>query len=89
MKSAAERLNEAIEKASKDTESQEKSEEDGPDNNEKPKGDEEEMKIDKSKLTDAERAFWTASRSVMAQRISLQAALPWWHPQRKYRRRLL
>ena len=57
MKSAAERLNEAIEKASKDTESQEKSEEDGPDNNEKPKGDEEEMKIDKSKLTDAERAF--------------------------------
>lgn len=62
MKSAAEKLNEAIEKAAKDTESKEKSEEeeseeDGSDNNENPKGDEEEMKIDKSKLTDAERAF--------------------------------
>ncbi len=56
MKSAVERLNETIEKACKDTK-KEKSEEDGPDNNEKPKGDEEEMKIDKSKLTDAERAF--------------------------------
>lgn len=32
-------------------------EEDGPDNNEKPKGDGEEMKIDKSKLTDEERDF--------------------------------
>lgn len=53
MKSAAERLNEAIEKAVKDAESKE----DGSDNNENPKGDEEEMKIDKSKLTDAERAF--------------------------------
>ncbi len=52
MKSAAERLNEAIEKAAKDAESKEES-----DNNENPKGDEEEMKIDKSKLTDAERAF--------------------------------
>lgn len=57
MKSAAERLNEAIEKAAKDAESKEESEEDGSDNNENPKGDEEEMKIDKSKLTDAERAF--------------------------------
>lgn len=57
MKSAAERLNEAIEKATKDAESEEESEEDGSDNNEKPKGNEEEMKIDKSKLTDAERAF--------------------------------
>lgn len=56
MKSAVERLNEAIEKACKDTK-KEKSEEDGAENNEKPKGDEEEMKIDKSKLTDAERAF--------------------------------
>ena len=56
MKSAVERLNETIKKACKDTK-KEKSEEDGPDNNENPKGDEEEMKIDKSKLTDAEKAF--------------------------------
>ena len=56
MKSAVERLNETIEKACKDAQ-KEKSEEDGPNNNENPKGDEEEMKIDKSKLTDAERAF--------------------------------
>lgn len=56
MKSAVERLNETIEKACKDTK-KEKSEKNGPGNNEKPKGDEEEMKIDKSKLTDAERAF--------------------------------
>lgn len=56
MKSAVERLNEIIEKACKDIK-KEKSEKDGSDNNEKPKGDEEEMKIDKSKLTDAERAF--------------------------------
>lgn len=57
MKSAAERLNEAIEKAAKDAESKEESEKDGSGKNENPKGDEEEMKIDKSKLTDAERAF--------------------------------
>lgn len=58
MKSAVERLNETIEKACKDTK-KEKSEEDGPNNNENQKGDKEEMgmKIDKSKLTDAERAF--------------------------------
>ncbi len=56
MKSAVERLNGAIEKARKDTQ-KEKSEEDGLDNGEKPKGDKEEMKIDKSKLTDAERVF--------------------------------
>lgn len=58
MKSAVERLNETIEKACKDAK-KEKSEENGPNNNENPKGDEEEMgmKIDKSKLTDAERAF--------------------------------
>lgn len=58
MKSAVERLNETIEKACKDTK-KEKSEGDGPNKNKKPKGDEEEMgmKIDKSKLTDAERAF--------------------------------
>lgn len=58
MKSAVERLNETIEKACKDAK-KEKSEENGPNNNENPKGDKEEMgmKIDKSKLTDAERAF--------------------------------
>lgn len=60
MKSAVERLNETIEKACKDAE-KERSEENELGNNEKPKGDEEEMemgmKIDKSKLTDAERAF--------------------------------
>jgi len=52
MKAAVERLTESIEKAGKDTESKE----DELDNNEKSKGDEEKM-IDKSKLTDAERAF--------------------------------
>lgn len=57
MKSAVKRLNEAIEKAAKDAESKEKSEKDGSGKNENPKGDEKEMKIDKSKLTDAERAF--------------------------------
>ncbi len=57
MKSAVARLNKTIEKASKDDELEEESEEDELDNNENPKGDEEEMKIDKSKLTDAERAF--------------------------------
>lgn len=56
MKSAVERLNETIEKAAKDTPN-EKSGKDGPGNNNEQKGDEEEMKIDKSKLTDAERAF--------------------------------
>jgi len=56
MKAAVERLNESIEKAGKDAGSKEKSEEDGTDNDEKSKGDEEKM-IDKSKLTDAERAF--------------------------------
>ena len=57
MKLAVARLNETIEKAGKDAESEEESEEDESDDNEKSKGDEEEMKIDKSKLTDAERAF--------------------------------
>ena len=59
MKSAVERLNESIEKAcggTKKPKEKSKGEEDGPDNK-NPKGDEEEMKIDKSKLTDAERAF--------------------------------
>lgn len=49
MKSAQVRLNEAIQKASE-------KKEDGPEDNE-PKGDGEEMKIDKSKLTESERAF--------------------------------
>jgi len=57
MKAAVERLNESIGKAGKDAESEVESEENGSDNHENPKGDEEEMKIDKSKLTDAERAF--------------------------------
>ena len=52
MKSAVERLNESIEKAAMDAIAKK-----GSDNNENPKGDEEEMKIDKSKLTEAERAF--------------------------------
>lgn len=56
MKSAVERLQADIAKATKDTEEPEENGEDGSDNN-NPKGDEEEMKIDKSKLTDAERAF--------------------------------
>lgn len=49
MKSAQVRLNEAIQKASEEKE-------DGPEDDE-PKGDGEEMKIDKSKLTESERAF--------------------------------
>jgi len=62
MKSAAERLQAEIRKADKgtkepdETEKEEGTGKDGTDNN-NPKGDEEEMKIDKSKLTDAERAF--------------------------------
>ena len=58
MKSAVKRLNETIEKVRKGAK-KEKTEENGPNNDENPKGDEEEMgmKIDKSKLTDAERAF--------------------------------
>ncbi len=56
MKSAVERMNETIKKSGKDTK-KEKSKEDESNNNEISKGDEEEMKIDKSKLTDAERAF--------------------------------
>lgn len=62
MKAAVKRLNESIEKACKDSKSKEKSKEEEskegePDNHENQKGDEEEMKIDKSRLTDAERAF--------------------------------
>lgn len=49
MKSAARRLNEFIQKAEGNASDKR--------NQEKPKGDNEEMKIDKSKLTDAERAF--------------------------------
>lgn len=53
MKSAVERLNDSIEKAA-GAPGEKKI---GPNKKEKPKGDNEEMKIDKSKLTDAERAF--------------------------------
>lgn len=53
MKSAVERLNDSIEKASAVPDKKN----DGPDEKEKPKGDDKEMRIDKSKLTDAERAF--------------------------------
>ena len=48
MKSAIERLSESIEKAEKDSDDKK---------GEKPKGDNEEMRIDKSKMTEAERAF--------------------------------
>ena len=54
MKSAVERLTETINKAKKNEEHIET--EEGPENKENLKGDEE-MKIDKSKLTDAEKAF--------------------------------
>lgn len=57
MKSAVARLNETIEKASGDAEPEEEPGEDNSDENKNQKGDKEEMKIDKSKLTDAERAF--------------------------------
>ena len=57
MKAAVKRLNETIEKAGKDASDEEESQEDEPDDDKKMKGDKEEMKIDKSKLTDAERAF--------------------------------
>jgi hypothetical protein len=56
MKSAVARLNETIEKAGK-AESEEETEEDEAGDHKNQKGDEEEMKIDKSKLSDAERAF--------------------------------
>lgn len=55
MKSAVERLNESIEKATLPAVEPDKN---GPGNHENPKGEEEMgMKIDKSKLTDAEKAF--------------------------------
>lgn len=54
MKAAAERLNESIEKAVRQSGG---SEGDAQDGHEDMKGEEEEMKIDKSKLTPAERAF--------------------------------
>lgn len=60
MKSAVERLNDSIEKAcggTKKPKEKSKDNECGPCKKENPEGDEEEMKIDKSKLTDAERAF--------------------------------
>ena len=57
MKAAVKRLNETIKKAGKDASDEEESQEDEPENDKKMKGEKEEMKIDKSKLTDAERAF--------------------------------
>lgn len=54
MKSAVKRLNETIEEAEKKPSGKTKKDQK---KEEKPKGDNEEMKIDKSKLTDAERAF--------------------------------
>ncbi len=51
MKAAVERLNESIEKATGPNEN-------GPENNENQEGEEKEMTIDKSKMTDAERAFY-------------------------------
>ncbi len=56
MKSAVERLQAEIQKADKEDEEPEETGRDESEND-NPKGDEEEMKIDKSKLTDAERAF--------------------------------
>lgn len=56
MKSAVERLQAEIKKAAEDTEEEPEDNGKGSGNN-NPKGDEEEMKIDKNKLTDAERAF--------------------------------
>ena len=52
MKSAVERLNKSIEKATKVPD------EDGPDNNQNQEGVEKEMKIDKSKMTEAEKSFY-------------------------------
>ncbi len=59
MKSAVVRLNEVIKKAESDTELMEESKENGPNNNIL-KGEKEEMglKIDKSKMTEAEKAFY-------------------------------
>lgn len=51
MKTAVERLNESIKKAVKVPDVS------GPDNNESQEGEENEMNVDKSKMTDAERAF--------------------------------
>ncbi|MDE6905553.1 MAG: hypothetical protein K2P76_11605 [Lachnospiraceae bacterium] len=62
MKSALERLNESMKKAGKSSgdtgkkDKEEKPKEDGKDKDNQ-EGDEEEMKIDKSKLTEAEKAF--------------------------------
>lgn len=57
IKEIVKRLNQSIESAGEGTTSREKSEEDGLDQKENQKGDSKEMKIDKSKLTDAEKAF--------------------------------
>lgn len=57
MKSVVERLNESIEKAGKDTKPVEKLKEEEPHNGGNEKGDEKEMRIDKSKLTPEEKDF--------------------------------
>ncbi len=57
MKAAVARLNETIKKASENAQPEQESWEDDSDKKKNPKGDKEEMKIDKSKLTDAERTF--------------------------------
>ena len=57
MKSAARRLEESIKKAQKEDGGTREPQKEGADNHENAEGDEEEMKIDKSRLTPAERAF--------------------------------
>ena len=57
MKAAVKRLNAIIEKTGEESGPEGEFNKEGTDYNENSKGDEEEMKIDKSKLTDAERAF--------------------------------
>ena len=57
MKAAAQRLDESIRKASGDTKDNKVLEKDEASSKVDPKGEKEEMKIDKSKMTDAERAF--------------------------------
>ena len=60
MKSAARRLEESIKKAQKEDGGTREPQKEGADNHENAEGDEEEMKIDKSRLTPAERAFLEA-----------------------------
>lgn len=58
MKSAVERLQTEIDKACGGSEPKKEKKKDSGPNNENPEGDEEEMKVDKSKMTPAERAFY-------------------------------